>query len=100
MLGSLRLPLYFGRYHTVFGGPYLDRPTGMVGVKLAREITAPHMVSVPIKDFSVPLQKDLDFGLGLAVANILDGDPVYAGCMGGKGRTGLFLAVLAKAFGV
>ena len=100
MLGSLRLPLFFGRYHTVFGGPFFERPTTMVGVKLAREINRPYDLSVPIKDFSVPNKVDLDEGLELAVSYILDGDPVYSGCFGGKGRTGLFLAILAKAFGI
>jgi protein-tyrosine phosphatase len=72
----------------------------MVGVKLAREINRPHEVSIPIKDFSVPETAALDAGLTIAVARILAGDPIYAGCMGGRGRTGLFLAVLAKAFGI
>ena len=100
MLGSLRLPLYFGRYHEVFGGPYVERPGSMRGIKLAREINRPHDLSIPIKDFSVPTTDDLDRGLTEAVRLILSGQPVYAGCMGGRGRTGLFLAVLAKAFGI
>jgi protein-tyrosine phosphatase len=42
----------------------------------------------------------MDAGLEKAVQAITLGYPLYVGCMGGKGRTGLFLAVLAKAWGI
>ena len=35
----------------------------------------------------------------IAIQEALDGKEVYVGCMGGWGRTGLFLALLAKVCG-
>jgi hypothetical protein len=84
----------------VSGGPYRMRPAHAdFGVKLAREIDRPCEVSVPIQDFSVPETGDLNVGIYETVRAIRAGQHVYAGCMGGKGRTGLFLACLAKALG-
>ena len=57
-------------------------------------------VDIPTVDFQTPDRQTLYRGLSKAIDLILAGEPVYVGCMGGKGRTGLFLAVLAKAFGV
>jgi hypothetical protein len=94
------MPLWFGRYAVVTGGPYYDCPRYMFGVKMAEEIRAPNQVSVPTRDFGVPKTSALDNGVKLTVQAVLSGQQVYVGCMGGKGRTGLFLAVLAKAFGV
>lgn len=99
-LGTLKLPLWFSRYVTVTGGPYMESPKTYYGVKLAEEIRAPYRVSIPTKDFSVPKKADLDEGLANAVRALLHGERVYVGCMGGRGRTGLFLAILAKAFGI
>jgi hypothetical protein len=99
-LGLLKLPVNSRQYFVIYGGPYLDCPDGFRGVKLAKEITRPCEVSIPIKDYSVPQVGNLNVGLEKAVSLLLAGDAVYAGCMGGRGRTGLFLAILAKAFGV
>jgi protein-tyrosine phosphatase len=38
-------------------------------------------------------------GLEATINYILEGKPVYAGCMGGIGRTGLLLALVLKAWG-
>jgi hypothetical protein len=103
LLGSLKLPLSkFPRYHyyTVFGGPYNDRTTKYIGVNLAAEIKKPADIVCPTQDFSVPDTQQLTEALLQTVDKIVDGYPVYVGCMGGRGRTGLFLAILAKAFGV
>ncbi len=100
MLGQLELPLIGRKKYTVTGGPYLQKPSHMVGVKLAREIRAHYDVSIPVTDFSVPSKKDLDAGLERIVDLLANGQPLYVGCMGGRGRTGLVLSVLAKAFGV
>lgn len=100
MNGKLKLPLRTGKYFTVFGGPYRDRPANMRGVKMAREIKTGFDVSIPTDDYSTPDLKDLTTGLLEAVDLILSGQAVYVGCMGGFGRTGLFLAILAKAFRV
>ena len=97
--GAIKLPLFLGKFFVVAGGPYVRVPDKMVGVKMAVEINHPHQISIPTRDFDVPRVSDVDTGLRQAVDAILRGDPVYVGCMGGIGRTGLFMAILAKAFG-
>jgi hypothetical protein len=100
MLGQLRIPLNKRQYFVVTGGPFHDCPKSMVGVKMAREIRATCAVDIPTVDFAVPDKALLTRGLDKALNLMLDGEPLYVGCMGGKGRTGLFMAVLAKAFGI
>lgn len=103
MLGTLSLNLSSDKKYIVCGGPYIMKPPGMVGIKMALEV--PYRldgsieIGVPTLDFSVPMVDDLQRGLTDAVNHILRGEEVYVGCMGGRGRTGLFLAILAKAFG-
>ncbi len=98
--GSLKLDAGFGKHFLIYGGPYTGKPKGMSGVKMAKEIRHPEVtIDIPTPDFSVPPVAMLDEGLRDAVALILKGDPVYVGCMAGRGRTGLFLAIVAKAFG-
>jgi protein-tyrosine phosphatase len=67
---------------------------------MAQEIKQKCAVDIPTVDFQTPDRKTLYRGLSKAIDLILAGEPVYVGCMGGKGRTGLFLAVLAKAYGI
>ena len=100
MLGTLKLPLNSFQYFTVAGGPYKDCPETMSGVKMAAEIKQACAVDIPTRDFQVPDALRLSYGLERAVALMLQGEPLYVGCYGGKGRTGLFLAVLAKAMGI
>lgn len=100
MNGILKLPLHRGRCYVVAGGPYRDMPEGYHGVKMAAEIDKPSAISIPTRDFSVPNPDDLRQGLHAALVLIGDGEPLYVGCMGGMGRTGLFLAVLARAWGI
>lgn len=96
----LRMPVQFGPIKaTVFGGPFRDYVPGqrrLVSVKMAEEINHPHDISVPTEDFSVPSMKDMHDGIAKALQAILDGNDLYVGCMGGTGRTGLFMACLAK----
>jgi protein-tyrosine phosphatase len=102
MLGQLQIPLNSKQYFTLTGGPSheaRDYPE-MEFVKMAKEINLPCSINIPTRDFSVPDPVDLSRGLREAVDFILAGKPVYVGCMAGRGRTGLFLAVLARAFGV
>jgi hypothetical protein len=99
MRGSLPLVSGFFREYRVFGGPYAARPQGTVGLKMAAEIRAFCDISVPTEDFSVPSDADALQGLERAIEDILRGMPVYVGCMGGIGRTGLMLALIAKAWG-
>lgn len=104
MLGSLMVPLRGFKYYRVYGGPYIEKPAGWVGVKMAKEIplhdNSDRQINIPTQDFLTPNPDDLSHGLAQAVDEILRGRMVYVGCMAGRGRTGLFLAVLVKAFGV
>ena len=83
----------------VIGGPYRDKPRELKGVKLAKEIDAPFDVKLDIADFSVPDEAECY----VAVMETLDllnrVKCAYVGCMGGIGRTGMFLALLVKAVG-
>jgi hypothetical protein len=89
------LPIFGGT--KIFGGPYFHKPERMAGVKMAVEIDLPCDISVPTRDYSVPNEKDLRAGLVAAVDLLAAGRELYAGCYGGIGRTGLFMACMAKA---
>lgn len=99
--GSLKLPLLRGKYFTVYGGPYISRPDKMRGVCLLED-SSKYQASLflPILDFNIPDRKTAEYIVEQAVQRIVKGEPLYVGCLGGLGRTGLFLALLAKAFGV
>ena len=100
MRGYVALPMMWGSEFRVYGGPYMKIPKGMVGVKMAAEIKVPCEVNIPTVDYQVPELEDMKDGLFQAVEYIASGRPVYAGCMGGIGRTGLFLAIVCKAWGI
>ena len=58
-------------------------------------------VHLPIHDFQVPQdEEDVVYALKDTLYAALSGRTVYVGCVGGWGRTGLFMALLAKAAGV
>lgn len=83
----------------VFGGRFRDYIPGtrrLVGVKMAAEISHPHDISIPTEDFSVPDVSDMKQGLMEALEHLSQGRDIYVGCMGGIGRTGLFMGVMAK----
>lgn len=110
--GVLNLPLgWRGGFITlsVVGGPYdgyadfakaNDAPFGVcVRAEAARGLSK--HAHLPIEDFSVPEDPDrVRAVLKQALRAALDGRDVYVGCMGGWGRTGLFLALMAKAAGI
>lgn len=99
-IGNGRLPLSLGDHKfIVYGGPYRQKPAEFIGVRMAAEIDMPAEIVVPTEDFQVPPLEEVRDGLDEAVSRILLGQPLYVGCMGGIGRTGLFMALLAKAFG-
>lgn len=101
MLGQLILPLTSRAFYTVTGGPSHEaKDYDMVFVKMAKEISIPCDISIPTRDFDVPAQEDLTKGLAEAVDAVLAGKALYVGCMAGRGRTGLFMAILARSFGV
>ena len=98
-IGNGSIPLRLGNLINVphvFGGPYRNCPDDMFGVKMAAEIPAACDVSIPTEDFQVPEYDDVRKGVMKALMAMINGEDVYAGCMGGIGRTGLFLGVLAK----
>jgi len=83
----------------IYGGPFRKYREGtrrLVGVKMAVEIDHPHEISIPTEDYSVPDVLDLRGGMIEAIQEMRKGKDVYAGCMGGVGRTGLFMACMTK----
>lgn len=97
--GTLPLKLgWFKTYH-VTGGPYRNKPNAMIGVKLAPEIRAPAFISLDAPDFGLFKPAECEAAAADTLQLIANGVPVYAGCFGGIGRTGTFLAILAKAAG-
>lgn len=84
---------------SVVGGPYLAKPKGMFGIKMAKEIDAPCDVNIPSEDFGTPNPEVFKAGLLLAAMGLHEYGEVYVGCMGGIGRTGTFMAGLAKVMG-
>jgi hypothetical protein len=99
--GSLPLPVRGNKVLRVWGGPYTTKPKGMFGVKMAKEIRHDEVtVDIPTPDYKTPPVPLLNQGVIDAVDALLHGEPIYVGCMAGRGRTGLFLAILAKTFGI
>jgi len=86
------------RIFTVVGGPYINKPDFAFGVKMAAEINLPCDVSVPTNDYSVPDKEQLRRGLIKTLLAMNNHNIIYVGCMGGIGRTGLFIAALVKIF--
>ena len=98
MIGNGHLKVKIGKTTgTVYGGPYMQRPVSMFGVKLAPEIRRNDFDAYcPIKDFNVPDTGKLNSALMDVVQALHRRRDVYVGCMGGWGRTGLFLACLRR----
>lgn len=97
---SLGIPVIFGdRHGTVYGGPFRQYVPGtrrLVGIKMAVEIDHPHDFKVDTADFSVPTMDAMHQGIEFALLSLFKGKDVYVGCMGGIGRTGLFMGCMAK----
>jgi hypothetical protein len=102
---EVRLGILFGCHTLKFtGGPFdsFDPKPGWFGICVRAERVNKDAVSfhLPIIDFSVPKDDELvRQALIAAYRAALSGKSVYIGCMGGYGRTGLFLALLAKVAG-
>ncbi|MCL4743856.1 MAG: hypothetical protein KJZ83_00425 [Burkholderiaceae bacterium] len=106
--GYLPLDLgWRGGFYTlsIAGGPYdnfpgRDQAFG-VCVRAERVPEGGFDAHVPIHDFSIPNDRlALDMAIRDTFRAAIRGRDVYVGCMGGWGRTGLFLALLAKTAGV
>ena len=88
----------------VYGGSFFHKPwvedadqDPFFSINLMAEHPLPCTYYVPIKDFSVP---DDEAVLVKSIEHALkDGRPIYVGCFGGIGRTGLWLACMLKALG-
>jgi protein-tyrosine phosphatase len=65
-------------------------------VKMAAEIDLPCDVSVPTEDFSVPDKDAMIGGLWRGVRLLKATGHLFVGCAGGRGRTGLYMACLAR----
>lgn len=90
---------FANRGGSLFAGPYRTHHSlskGTFKVKMASEIRAACDVSVPCVDFGVPDKRVFKHALSLAAANLVAGRKVFVGCGYGIGRTGTFLAALAK----
>lgn len=98
--GSLKIVLRSGEYFTIWGGPSRSALPSLTYARVAAEVTMPSVVSMDIPDFSVPAKRQVDEFLGGVVPMILTGEPIYVGCMGGFGRTGMALALICRAFGI
>lgn len=97
---SKGIPVRFGTLKgTVFGGRFLNYEAGtrrLVGIKMAQEIDHPHDFKVDTPDFSVPSVADMQQGILYGLQALADGKDIYVGCMGGIGRTGLYMGCMAK----
>lgn len=84
---------------TIFGGPfknYIPKTRRLVGIKMAVEIEHPHDFRVDTQDYSVPSQEAMQKGIMYGLGALARGSDVYVGCMGGIGRTGLYMACMTK----
>ncbi|NKC33148.1 protein-tyrosine phosphatase family protein [Falsiroseomonas selenitidurans] len=99
------LPLVVaGRAVTVTGGPFDSLPEGAFGVclEMAAEKAWLADVQLPTADFGLPDPVALRQAVGAALRQLqAEPDrPLHVGCRAGVGRTGLFMACLARAAGV
>lgn len=89
--------------HTVIGGPF-DAFAGGYGVCLEKNSSKARMADllVDVPDFGVPTYKVFEDTLETIVRQMLAHPtvPVFVGCRGGIGRTGLVIAGLVRAVGV
>jgi protein-tyrosine phosphatase len=93
-----------GRAVTITGGPFDAIPEGAFGVclEIASEKAWLADIALPTPDFGLPDPAALRAAVAAALAQ-LEAEPerpLHVGCRAGIGRTGLFLACLARAAGV
>src|SRR4051794_15625188 len=104
MIGQIKLPGIRGTHYTIAGGPFRKCPQGdknLLRIRLAPELKECSFdLAVPIKDFSVPDRLQLIAVMEQTLRAMMEGRSVYVGCMGGQGRTGIFLSAFAKLWGV
>lgn len=92
-----KMPFQLGTLKSqIAGGPYSRKPSGYVGVKMSAESDLPCKIDIPTIDFETPNVAEFKRGLMKSIMAIASGSKVYVGCMGGIGRTGLYMAGMAK----
>ena len=93
-----------GRAVTITGGPFDALPDGAFGICLEPEAAKAWLadVALPTADFGTPDPAALKAAVGAVLRQLeaAPDRPVHVGCRAGVGRTGLFLACLARAAGV
>lgn len=90
-------PLRLGHIKAdIVGGPYRSKPAECYGIKMAEEINADCVISIPTEDYCVPDTGRLVAGLYCGIVLAQQQVPIWVGCWGGIGRTGLYFAALAK----
>ncbi|WP_376093012.1 tyrosine-protein phosphatase [Roseomonas sp. CCTCC AB2023176] len=89
---------------TVTGGPFDAIPDGAFGVCLEPSAAKAWLADVPlpVRDFGVPDEAAMHEAVAAVLRQMREDPsrPVHVGCRAGYGRTGLFLACLARAAGV
>jgi hypothetical protein len=65
-------------------------------VKCASEVRGVADIEIVCQDFGTPEPEDLLEAVDAAITAAFKGRPVFAGCMGGIGRTGVFMATVLK----
>jgi protein-tyrosine phosphatase len=91
-----------GRQYFVLGGPFADRPPGLLHVCLLvfpPKLKEP-VVCIPIPDYGCPERADVLACMPALLRVLADEKVIYVGCLGGFGRTGLMLALIAKVWGI
>lgn len=84
----------------VHAGPYREVDASRMGVMrilLASELERlPHHMMVPARDFGLPDKAAMKKAIRAAIHESIRGKTVAVGCMGGIGRTGVFLGCLHR----
>lgn len=98
---SLRL---LGAERRIQGGPFNAFVPPAIGVCLEMHSRLANLadVKIAVPDFTAPTQEQLHQGL-LETLRLMEAAPdlpVYVGCAAGLGRTGTFIAALARMAGI
>lgn len=88
----------------VIGGPFEACPAGVFSVCLEERASNAWLADIllPTPDFGTPEPEALRQAVRNTLAAMAEAPerPVFIGCLAGLGRTGLFMACLAKASGI
>ena len=103
MINFVTLPL-LGAPRRILGGSFNDFPGSAIGVclEVRSRLAGLADVLIDVPDFAAPSQVMLLEGLVRTLWLLRDAPdlPVYVGCAAGLGRTGTFIAALARLAGI